>query len=80
DVATASLTPRPVTGEPATAPPDPLAVTGSATRGPRERRRNRLVMLAVPVVVATGTTLIVALGPYEVGRLGAGPSPSPSLS
>ncbi|MFE6713099.1 protein kinase [Streptomyces sp. NPDC057695] len=80
DVATASLTPRPVTGEPSPASPDPLAVTGSATRGPRERRRNRLVMLAVPVVVATGTTLIVALGPYEVGRLGAGPSPSPSLS
>ncbi|MGW2301181.1 serine/threonine-protein kinase [Streptomyces sp. NPDC001809] len=78
DVATASLTPRPGPGEPATASPDPLAVTGSATRGPRERRRNRLVMLAVPVVVATGTTLIVALGPYQVGRLGAGPSPSPS--
>ncbi|WP_406061059.1 protein kinase [Streptomyces sp. NBC_01077] len=78
DVATASLTPQAGSKEPATASPDPLSVTGSGTRGPRERRRNRFVMLAVPIVVATGTTLTVALGPYEIGRLGASPNPSAS--
>ncbi|MCX4982688.1 serine/threonine-protein kinase [Streptomyces sp. NBC_00572] len=78
DVATASLTPQAGSKEPATASPDPLSVTGSGARGPREKRRNRFVMLAVPVVVATGTTLTVALGPYEIGRLGAAPSPSSS--
>ncbi|WP_395362382.1 protein kinase [Streptomyces sp. YH02] len=78
DVATASLTPQAGSKEPATASPDPLAVTGPAARGPREKRRNRFVMLAVPVVVATGTTLTVALGPYEIGRLGASPGPSSS--
>ncbi|MFD4319197.1 protein kinase [Streptomyces sp. NPDC058548] len=80
DVATASLTPQAGSKEPATASPDPLAVTGSASRGPREKRRNRLVMFAVPVVVATGTTLTVALGPYQIGQLGAGPGPSSSPS
>ncbi|MEU2115131.1 protein kinase [Streptomyces sp. NPDC016459] len=79
DVATASLTPQ-AGREPATASPDPLAVTGQAAPGKREGRRNRFVMLAVPVVVATGTTLTVALGPYEIGRLGAGPSTSGSPS
>lgn len=81
DVPTASLTPQPGAKEPATASPDPLAVTGSAASGAREKqRRNRFVMLAVPVVVATGTTLTVALGPYQIGRLGAGPEPSSSPS
>ncbi|MFE2010958.1 protein kinase [Streptomyces sp. NPDC059491] len=80
DVATASLTPQ-GGREPATASPDPLAVTGGgAAPGERSKRRNRFVMLAVPVVVATGTTLTVALGPYEMGRLGAGPGASPSPS
>ncbi|MFE5910429.1 protein kinase [Streptomyces wedmorensis] len=79
DVATASLTPQPGK-EPATASPDPLAVTGRGAHGEQRKRRNRFVMLAVPVVVATGTTLTVALGPYEIGRLGAGPSTSPSPS
>ncbi|MBX9423616.1 protein kinase [Streptomyces lateritius] len=73
DVATASLTPQ-AGREPATGSPDPLAVTGQA--GPPQKRRNRFVMLAVPVVVATGTTLTVALGPYEIGRLGAAPGSS----
>ncbi|MER5964410.1 protein kinase [Streptomyces sp. NPDC002057] len=80
DVATAPLTPQAKVAEPATASPDPLAATGSGARGPRERRRNRFVMLAVPVVVATGTTLTVALGPYEIGRLGAAPDSSSSPS
>ncbi|MDX2560074.1 protein kinase [Streptomyces sp. TX20-6-3] len=80
DVATASLTPQAGSKEPDTASPDPLAVTGSASRGPREKRRNRFVMFAVPVVVATGTTLTVALGPYQIGQLGAGPGPSSSPS
>ncbi|MFE5660036.1 protein kinase [Streptomyces sp. NPDC056431] len=75
DVATASLTPQAGSKEPATASPDPFAVTGSAARGPREKR-NRFVMFAVPVVVATGTTLTVALGPYQIGQLGAGSGPS----
>ncbi|MEU2243269.1 protein kinase [Streptomyces sp. NPDC018338] len=78
DVATASLTPQ-GGKEPATASPDPLAVTGAAAGGKRVRR-NRFVMFAVPVVVATGTTLTVALGPYVVGRDTAadGASSSPS--
>ncbi|WP_329281722.1 serine/threonine-protein kinase [Streptomyces sp. NBC_00691] len=80
DVATASLTPQAGAKEPSTAAPDPLAVTGSGARGPREKRRNRLVMFAVPVVVAAGTTLTVALGPYQVGQLGAGPGPASSPS
>ncbi|MBP2583969.1 serine/threonine protein kinase [Streptomyces sp. PvR006] len=80
DVATVPLTPQAGSKEPATASPDPLAATGSAARGPREQRRNRFFMFAVPVVVATGTTLTVALGPYQIGQLGAGPGPSSSPS
>ncbi|WP_254047328.1 protein kinase domain-containing protein [Streptomyces aureus] len=80
DVATASLTPQAGSKAPATAAPDPLAVTGSAAPGAREKRRSRFVMFAVPVVVATGTTLTVALGPYQIGQLGAGPGPSSSPS
>ncbi|MEU7073558.1 protein kinase [Streptomyces narbonensis] len=79
DVATASLTPQ-GGKEPATAAPDPVAVTGAAAPGAGRTRRNRFVMLAVPVVVATGTTLTVALGPYEIGRLGAAPDTSGSPS
>ncbi|MEU3688204.1 serine/threonine-protein kinase [Streptomyces narbonensis] len=79
DVATASLTPQ-GGKEPATAAPDPVAVTGAAAPGSQRVRRNRFVMLAVPVVVATGTTLTVALGPYEIGRLGAAPDTSGSPS
>ncbi|MFI1654057.1 protein kinase [Streptomyces sp. NPDC020472] len=75
DVATASLTPQDPK-EPATDAPDAIALTG--TTAPDRRRRNRFVMFAVPVVVATGTTLTVALGPYEIGRLGAAPEASPS--
>ncbi|MGW0117563.1 protein kinase domain-containing protein [Streptomyces sp. NPDC003327] len=76
DVATASLTPRRPAG-PATAGSDVPSVTGAGVGAPRrERRRNRFVMLAVPVVVATGTTLTVALGPYEIGRDSAGDRPS----
>ncbi|MGA5494693.1 protein kinase domain-containing protein [Streptomyces cinereoruber] len=75
DVPTASLTPQ-AGKEPATASPDALALTAAGGAGRPEKRRNRFVMLAVPVVVATGTTLTVALGPYEVGRLGAAPQDS----
>ncbi|MFB7591233.1 protein kinase [Streptomyces sp. NPDC056169] len=78
DVATASLTPQ-GGKEPATASPDAVSVTGTAAGGKRVRR-NRFVMFAVPVVVATGTTLTVALGPYEIGRLGASPDTSGSPS
>ncbi|WP_405856470.1 protein kinase [Streptomyces sp. NBC_00090] len=78
DVATASLTPQ-RGKEPATASPDQLAVTGAAAPGKRRERRNKFVMLAVPVVVATGTTLTVALGPYQIGR-DAGPDASGSPS
>ncbi|WP_225803279.1 serine/threonine-protein kinase [Streptomyces sp. NK15101] len=74
DVATASLTPQ-APKEPSTASPDPLAVTGQGASGTPRWRRNRFVMIAVPVVVATGTTLTVALSPY-VGRLGAAPEAS----
>ncbi|MFC8894860.1 serine/threonine-protein kinase [Streptomyces cinereoruber] len=75
DVPTASLTPQ-AGKEPATASPDALALTAAGGAGRTEKRRNRFVMLAVPVVVATGTTLTVALGPYEAGRLGAAPQNS----
>ncbi|MGW9435684.1 protein kinase domain-containing protein [Streptomyces sp. NPDC055607] len=78
DVPTAPLTPRAGKG-PATASPDVLTATAGGSGKP-ERRRNRFVMLAVPVVVATGATLTVALGPYEVGRLGAVPQDSASPS
>ncbi|GAA3900792.1 hypothetical protein GCM10022244_08730 [Streptomyces gulbargensis] len=77
DIATASLTPR-KPQEPETGGPDLAVVTGPAATGRRKERRNRFVMLAVPVVVATGTTLTVALGPYEIGRDNAGPRPSAS--
>ncbi|MGW6389480.1 serine/threonine-protein kinase, partial [Streptomyces sp. NPDC055103] len=78
DIATASLTPQ-GGKEPATASPGAVALTGAAATGKRTRR-NRLVMFAVPVVVATGTTLTVALGPYVIDRDTAadGPSSSPS--
>ncbi|MFF8836164.1 protein kinase [Streptomyces sp. NPDC015130] len=79
DIATASLTPQ-GGKEPATAAPDPVANTGAAAPGAGRTRRNRFVMLAVPVVVATGTTLTVALGPYEIGRLGAAPDTSDTPS
>ncbi|MGW4856895.1 protein kinase domain-containing protein, partial [Streptomyces sp. NPDC004288] len=72
DVATAELTPQ-APREPV--PPGAVAVTGQAAPD-KPRRRNKLVMFAVPVVVATGTTLTVALGPYEIGRLGAAPEAS----
>ncbi|MER7955894.1 protein kinase [Streptomyces sp. NPDC096030] len=75
DIGTVALVSR-GSEEPATAGPDPAATTGPhATGGPRERR-NRFFMLAVPVVVTTGTTLTFALGPYEIGRQGAGPDSS----
>ncbi|MDV9191351.1 serine/threonine-protein kinase, partial [Streptomyces sp. SR27] len=80
DVATASLTPQAGSKEPATASPDRIGtLTGTGAPGQREnKRRNRVLMLAVPVVVATGTTLTVALGPYQIGRLGAaGPTTTP---
>ncbi|MFF5501184.1 protein kinase [Streptomyces roseolus] len=65
DVATAPLTPQ----TPAT---DPAYVLGGKQAGGKEpRRRNRLVMLAVPVVITTGTTLTLTLGPYEIGKAGA---------
>ncbi|MBT2440834.1 protein kinase [Streptomyces sp. ISL-36] len=79
DIGTIPLTPQ-GSKEPATASPDPAVATGPVEPGRRRERRNRFVMLAVPVVVATGTTLTVALGPYEIGRLGAGPRPSDSPS
>ncbi|MER5204965.1 protein kinase [Streptomyces sp. NPDC002825] len=76
DVATAALTPQ-AGREPSTTSPDPLAVTGRAGQSTPRWRRNKLVVFAVPVVVATGTTLTLALSPY-VGRLGATPEASPS--
>ncbi|GGR39982.1 hypothetical protein GCM10010282_35880 [Streptomyces roseolus] len=65
DVVTAPLTPQ----TPATDPAYVLA--GKPAGGKEPRRRNRLVMLAVPVVITTGTTLTLTLGPYEIGKAGA---------
>ncbi|MFG2772057.1 protein kinase [Streptomyces sp. NPDC048350] len=73
DIGTVALVQRDVK-EPSTAGADAAAATGPNTPA-REGRRNRFVMLAVPVVVATGTTLTVALGPYQIGQ-GAGPDSS----
>ncbi|MGW6564496.1 serine/threonine-protein kinase [Streptomyces sp. NPDC054975] len=72
DIGTIALVQR-GSNEPSTAGPDAAAATGPGAKAPRQGRRNRFVMLVVPVVVATGTTLTVALGPYEIGRQGAGP-------
>ncbi|MEU8885846.1 serine/threonine-protein kinase [Streptomyces hydrogenans] len=72
DVATAPLTPQ----TPAT---DPAYVLAGKPAGGRERkRRNRLVLMAVPVVITTGTTLTLTLGPYEIGKAGADGRPSSS--
>ncbi|MFD8015543.1 protein kinase, partial [Streptomyces sp. NPDC059762] len=75
DVATAPLTPQP-----AVPPPADTAYTldGRPAGGRDHRRRNRIVMMAVPVVITTGTTLTLALGPYELGRAGAEERPSAS--
>ncbi|MFD0143740.1 MULTISPECIES: serine/threonine-protein kinase [unclassified Streptomyces] len=71
DIGTVALVPR-GSEEPVTAGPDPAAATGPHATGRPRERRNRFFMLAVPVVVTTGTTLTFALGPYEIGRQGAG--------
>ncbi|MFE5939578.1 protein kinase [Streptomyces sp. NPDC056470] len=71
DIGTVALVPR-RSEEPVTAGPDPAATTGPRATGRPRERRNRFFMLAVPVVVTTGTTLTFALGPYEIGRQGAG--------
>ncbi|MFD3943142.1 protein kinase [Streptomyces sp. NPDC058579] len=79
DIGTVALVQRGA-GEPVTAGGEVVAPTGR-----QQTRRKRFAMLAVPVVVATGTTLTVALGPYQIGRQGgpdasaAGP-PSASAS
>ncbi|MDT9690547.1 protein kinase [Streptomyces sp. P9(2023)] len=75
DIGTVALVQR-GSHEPSTAGADAAAATGPGAKAPRQGRRNRFVMLVVPVVVATGTTLTVALGPYEIGRQGAGPDSS----
>ncbi len=69
DVATAPLTPQPAV------PPPPGTVHPldgrAAADGRARKRRNRIVMMAVPVVITTGTTLTLTLAPYEIGRAGA---------
>ncbi|WP_037880560.1 serine/threonine-protein kinase [Streptomyces sp. NRRL F-5727] len=75
DVATAPLTPQPPVPPPADTA---YAIDGRPTDRPGHRRRNRIVMMAVPVVITTGTTLTLTLGPYELGRAGAEGRPSAS--
>ncbi|MFG2642608.1 protein kinase [Streptomyces sp. NPDC048370] len=75
DIGTVALVQRD-SKEPSTAGADAAAVTGPSAAGRRPERRNRFVMLAVPVFVATSTTLVVALGPYQIGRQGGGPDSS----
>ncbi|MFI8322724.1 protein kinase [Streptomyces sp. NPDC085529] len=75
DVATAPLTPQPPVPPPADTG---YALHGRPAGGPDRRRRNRIVMMAVPVVITTGTTLTLTLGPYELGRAGAEGRPSAS--
>ncbi|MFF6887846.1 protein kinase [Streptomyces sp. NPDC012421] len=72
DVATTPLTPQ----APATGPA--YVISGPPGDGGERKRRNRLVMLAVPVVVTTGTTLTLTLAPYEQWRAGAEDRPSSS--
>ncbi|WP_051804701.1 serine/threonine-protein kinase, partial [Streptomyces griseus] len=75
DVATAPLTPRAPAGS---GPAYALAGNGKPG-GPEERkRRNRIVVMAVPVVLATGTTLTLSLLPFEIGKANAGGQPSAS--
>ncbi|MEU3605209.1 protein kinase [Streptomyces sp. NPDC035033] len=75
DVDTAPLTPQP----PVPPPTDPaFLLTGRPAGGRDHRRRNRLVLLAVPVVITTGTTLTLTLAPYEQWRAGAEERPSAS--
>ncbi|MFD7494690.1 protein kinase [Streptomyces sp. NPDC059832] len=67
-----------------------VGTTGAVPEQPR-RRRPRVLLVALPVVVVAGTTLTLALGPYEIGRprgsdsdvaappsLTAGPTGSPA--
>ncbi|GAA3071772.1 hypothetical protein GCM10017562_43940 [Streptomyces roseofulvus] len=75
DVATAPLTPQPPVPPPADTG---YALHGRPAGGSDRRRRNRIVMMAVPVVITTGTTLTLTLGPYELGRAGAEGRPSAS--
>ncbi|MFD0429576.1 protein kinase [Streptomyces zhihengii] len=74
--------------EPAVVPPPPVVPPTPGTppaKKPRERRR-RTMLLVLPIVVVTGTTLTVALSPYDIPGLGkdpgvsAKPSPTPSGS
>ncbi|MFF9566708.1 protein kinase [Streptomyces sp. NPDC014685] len=57
--------------------------TGPLARKPRERRRPRLLIVALPIVVA-GTTVTIALGPYQIGPSrgsdNAGSAPSVTVS
>ncbi|MER8231230.1 protein kinase [Streptomyces sp. NPDC094049] len=73
DIATLPLTPG-GGKEPATVPPERAVVPPGPVS--REKRRKRALLLIAPIVVTTGATLTMALGPYEIGRLGAAPGPS----
>ncbi|MFJ2897559.1 protein kinase [Streptomyces sp. NPDC087218] len=57
--------------------------TGPMARKPRERRRPRMLLVALPIVVV-GTTVTIALGPYEIGPSrgsdDAGSAPSVTVS
>lgn len=74
-------TPPPTVASDATepAPPAPVSPPAEAraatSREPRERR-TRVLLLAMPVVVVVGTTLTIALGPFDASSEGAGPGPS----
>ncbi|MET9656314.1 protein kinase [Streptomyces sp. NPDC006510] len=57
--------PEPVAPVPA-GPSLPDVRTTGVPEKPR-RRRSRVLLIALPVVVVTGTTLTLALGPYQIG-------------
>ncbi|MGW7364345.1 protein kinase domain-containing protein [Streptomyces sp. NPDC054841] len=53
----------------------PADTAAPATRKPLERR-TRVMLFALPVVVITGTTLTIALSPYDILPKSAGPGAS----
>ncbi|MGW2112981.1 protein kinase domain-containing protein [Streptomyces sp. NPDC001948] len=57
----------PLAPAPAVVPSLPDVRTTGAVPEKQRSRRSRVLLIALPVVVVTGTTLTLALGPYQIG-------------